>query len=352
MIVQLADCTQRRVSRGKPTIIDVAKAAGVSVSTVSRVINGEAHVRPARIEAVQRAIASLGFTPDPAARSLPGSRSFIIGAIFEKLSPFYLAHLQLGAMEACRAAGYLLVVEQLDLVRDPDLTAFARTLATARFDGVIVAPPVADHPKIIDLLSARGIRMARIAPGNEVPGTCHIECDDEGGAAALAKHLLELGHVRFGMIAGPPGNVASVRRQSGFQSALREHGLDPSCVETVVGDFTFESGMQACEALLEKGSFTAIVAANDDMAAGVLAVLHRRGIVVPDQMSVCGFDDSPTAQLVWPPLTTVRQPIMEMSAAAANFLIRRDTEGHEIGVFPTELVVRNSTGPAAAPKGA
>jgi LacI family transcriptional regulator len=326
------------------TIVDVAEAAAVSVKTVSRVINGEPHVRPQLASKVQAAIDRLGFVPNAAARSLAGARSFVLAALFHNPSPFYLASLQTGAMEACRAAGYHLVIEELSLSQPEAIADFERTLRTARFDGVILSPPVTDCEAILERLEARRIPYVRLSPQTAPARSPAIYSDDQEGARQIARHLWGLGHQRIAFVAGPPDHLASALRRDGFMAALAELGARPDQVEEVRGDFSFASGMAAGIQLLGQSRVSAIFTANDDMAAGVTAAAVRMGRRVPDDVSIVGFDDSPIATFVWPPLTTVRQPIAKMAAAAAQMLIgRRDGKNLREQTFHVELIERQST---------
>lgn len=337
------------MSRSKVTIFDVAQAAGVSPKTVSRVINGEPHVRPQLLEKVQKAIERLGFVPNAAARSLAGVRSFIIAALFDNPSPYYIAELQDGAMRRCRAAGYHLVIEKLALGDPRSLLETERMLRVARLDGVILSPPVTDHPAILRCLQQRNIPFVQLSPFAVSGQASAIYSNDADGARAVARHLWQLGHRRIGFVAGPETHVAASLRREGFMAELVECGIDPDAVEIEPGDFSFATGMEAGLRLLRREPrVSAIFATNDDMAAGVVAAAAQLGIRIPDELSVVGFDDSPVATYVWPPLTTVRQPIAEMSAEATRMLI--DARGEmptEIKRFDVELVTRQSTGPCA-----
>ena len=337
------------MARGRPTIIDVAAAASVSVKTVSRVINREPYVRSGVVAKVEAAIASLGYVPNTAARSLSGGRSYLIAAFFDNPSLFYLANLQSGAMAACRAAGYHLVTEEVRLAEDLGLRQFARTLKTARIDGVILSPPLSDHRELLALLEACNLPYVRLSPHTQEDRSSAILSDEEGGARAVARHLFDFGHRSIAMVLGPTGHGASIWRREGFWSELEKHGIERDKYVEVAGNFTFESGMAAGLELLSRDPCpTAIFAANDDMAAGVIAAAARRGIRVPEDVSVVGFDDSPAAQMTWPPLTTVRQSIAEMSAAAARILIERGKNQAQKQILPVDLVIRGSTGLARA----
>ncbi|EEF26591.1 HTH-type transcriptional regulator malR, putative [Ricinus communis] len=235
------------------------------------------------------------------------------------------------------------MVEEIALDRETDVAMLDAMLRTTRLDGVILSPPVTDHEPVLEKLKAQRIPFIRIAPLTNKHRSPQISADDSAGARAIARHLWGLGHRRIGFIAGPVGHSASHLRQQGFIDELMACGLDRKAVSLAEGDFSFASGMAAGILLLgKKPRVTAIFAANDDMAAGVIAAAARLGVRVPEDLSVAGFDDSPVATLVWPPITTVRQPIVEMAAAAAELLIGEGTAPAK--PFGVELIERRSTG--------
>jgi LacI family transcriptional regulator len=329
----------------RATIIDVAEVAGVSWKTVSRVINREPNVRTATAERVEAAIAKLGFQPNAAARSLAGTRSFLIGAITANPSPHYMIALHRGAAEACRSRGYHLALEEVHL-DSPDLARdFERNLLSARFDGVFLSPPATDNVIILDLLDKHGIRYIRLDPATALDRSDRIIADDETGVAALARHFWSLGHRKFGLVNGPEEHRAAPVRREAFLAEIERLGGKAGDVAQAAGNFYFESGIEGGKALLAlQDRPTAIFAANDEMAAGVVAAAGEIGIRVPDQLAVAGFDDSDVAGFVWPPLTTVRQPIVEYARIAVEMLIAPRPEGEPRVInLPVELVVRKSS---------
>lgn len=334
------------MSESRVTIVDVAKAAGVSLKTVSRVINREPYVRPALAAKVRGVIDRLGYVPNTAARSLAGARSFMIAALYNNPSPHYIHELQIGAMQACRAAGYHLIVEQIAQGEALDVAAVDDMLRSVRLDGVILSPPVTDCAPILERLDAHGIPFVRLSPLTVPDRSPAIYSNDAEGAGAVARHLWALGHRRIGFIAGPKDHLASRLRYEGFTDALAACGLAHTAVHVIEADFSFASGMTAGIALLAaEPQVTAIFAANDDMAAGVVAAAARLDIRIPEDLSLVGFDDSPVATLVWPPITTVHQPIAAMAMAAARLLIERGDASLAAGKsFDVELIERKSTG--------
>ena len=327
------------------TIHDVAAAAAVSIKTVSRVINREPNVRPAVQARVEAAIGKLGYVPNTAARSLAGARSFVIGAIFDNPNPHYIIAVQRGAMAACRQVGYHLAIEEIDTAGNVAAQMRAM-LTTARLDGVILSPPVTDCAAVLDALNAKNIPYVRLMPATPKGRSHVIISDDAAAASEVARHLWDLGHRRFAVITGPAGHSASSLRLDGFRAGIIAAGGDATQTQVIKGDFTFHSGMAAGLALFaEKSHPTAIFASNDDMAAGIYSAAAQSGLRIPEDISVVGYDDSPVAELVWPPLTTVRQPVAEMAAEAARLLI--EGRGNEVPYaveLPYKMIMRGSTG--------
>jgi LacI family transcriptional regulator len=331
----------------RATIVDVAKLAGVSWKTVSRVVNGEANVSAGVQAKVRAAIAQLDYVPHTAARSLAGSRAYTIGILFDNPSPNYTMKVQTGAYAACRASGYHLLIENLESGRDDVAQQIEAILMNARVDGFIVTPPLTDNAAVLDALEVREIPYARIAPVS-FPGRSNALSIDDGRAAAeIAHHLWALGHRRFGLVNGPADHGAAGTRRAGFLAALDALG-NTSPVSESYGGFDFETGIGAGRYLLTLADPpTAIFAMNDDSAAGVMSAAAQLGLVVPRDIAIVGFDDSWVAQSVWPNLTTVYQPISEMSQAAAEMLIARggtNAMPEQIEI-PYRLVPRASTQP-------
>lgn len=333
-----------------PTITDVAHEAGVSIKTVSRVLNQEANVLPETRELVLEVVRRLNYRPKQSARSLAGGRSFLIGLLYYDPSAAFIGGVQRGATLACRDAGYHLVVESLG-ADAPDIDAQVdRMLAALRPDGMILTPPLCDDPRVLAAVQAWRTPCVLISPSAGQQTMARVLMDDVRAAEELGNLLISLGHERIGFIEGAPDQAASAWRRQGFEQALRAHGLalDPALVHR--GDFTFPSGEAAAHAMLsQRQPPSAVFASNDDMALGVLAAAQRLGIQVPQDLSIVGFDDSPAASLVWPALTTVRQPVGEMAAAAVQLLISGEVGlpgsagPAPVRVLPHELVVRAST---------
>lgn len=323
------------------TIVDVAHHAGVSIKTVSRVLNGEPHVRPAMRERVEAAARELGYRPNLAARQLAGHKSYIIAYPFNNPSPAYITEVMMGAAGACRDRGYHLVSEPVE-DDDSAATVMDRLMSTLRPDGVIVTPPLADDPDFLALMAGHNVPLIRIAGQAEGYGRT-IQIDDRGVSADMVRHLVALGHRRIGFIRPHPDHLAAQSRVEGYLDGLGEAGIAVDQALIRPGDFTVESGMAAAAALLDLSTPpTAIFAANDYMALGAMRVAHERGLSIPGQVAIAGFDDTPSSRLSWPPLTTIRQPARLLGETATLMLMHDESDGAAIH---HELVIRGSTAP-------
>lgn len=334
-----------------PTITDVAREAGVSMKTVSRVLNDEPNVLPQMRQRVMTAVTALNYRPNVYARSLARSRSSLLGLLYYASSAAFVEGVQRGATARCRELGYHLVVESLEDGAADVQHQLEHMISALRPDGLILAPPVCDDERVLATLLEAQMPCVLISPGSAAEALGRVSMDDERAAAEMTAYLVGLGHRRIGFIQGAPAQAAAPWRYRGYVAALRQQGLalDPALV--AAGDFTFRSGLDAGDRLLDLADPpTAIFASNDDMAMGAVVTAQRRGLLVPADLSVAGFDDSPMASLVWPQLTTVRQPVAEMAVAAVDLLISRPAAGSEAGagsqiVLPHALVERGSTAP-------
>lgn len=337
---------------GSVTIHEVAAKAGVSIKTVSRVINHEANVRADTKERVLAVIAELNYRPNPSARHLAGTHGYNIALLYDNPSASYLMDLQRGALESCQAEGFHLILQPCG-PKDPDLEATINNLVVeSRVPGLILSPPLSDAGGLIEKLESWGVLHARIAPIDVARPGPYVAVDDRGAAFELIRHLIEQGHRRIGIIKGHPDHGAGHWRYEGYLTAMRQYGLQIDDDLIIQGYFSFESGLEAGRKLLSLHERpTAIFAANDDMAAAVLHVAHDMDIDVPGQLSVAGFDDTPLSRHVWPPLTTVRQPVQEMARQATMQLIdriRKRGQSQQSGpsAMYCSLVIRESTGAA------
>jgi LacI family transcriptional regulator len=310
------------------TVHDVARLANVSPMTVSRVVNGVAGVAAATRARVQEAVTRLGFVPNRAARNLRSRRSYWVVLVFQgsrdaqREDPGYVVELQEGVIQRCLERGYHAAVEVLSAdsaAARAQLRELAQQLAP---DGMLLAPPLSHAPEALGLLQSLHMPCVRIAPGSaKGTGPC-VLIDDRAAARQMTEYLLSLGHRRIAFVEGHPHYVASAQRLAGYRAALGAWNIAPDPALVAPGDFTFEGGQRAASLLLEKSPPpTAIFAANDELAAGCLAEAHRRGLRVPGDLSITGFDDTYMATMLYPPLTTVRQSIRDMGHAALEQLL-------------------------------
>ena len=342
-----------RTSGQPATLDDVAALAEVSAKTVSRVVNEEPGVRSSTRELVQRAIEMLDYRPNLNARVLAGDRSYLIGLFCERPGG-YLMDFQAGATERCRQAGYHLMVEPWDSDSPQLARQITGLLHQLRLDGVILLPPLSDDRLICSTLRDAMIPMVRIAPREPAADSPSIGIDEYAAARRLTAHLLGLGHRRIGFILGRPGHAATDKRYRGFSDEMRSRDVPVDTTLITTGNFQFRDGEQcAIQMLRAPEPPTAIFASNDDTAAAVISVAHGLGFSLPADLSVVGFDDAPVASMVWPLLTTVRQPVAEMARIAASLIIehsprRQGWPTPVPDVVPNfELVIRDST---AAPR--
>ncbi|MET0269603.1 MAG: LacI family DNA-binding transcriptional regulator [Sphingomonas sp.] len=329
---------------GRPTIRDVSRLAGVSIKTVSRVINKQQYVSDEKRERVLAVMAEIGFQPNQAARALAGHRSHQIALICDNPNPWYVYEVQAGVRERCRQDNIRMIAQPYDRASPTLLDDIVALIDQAHPDGLVLTPPACDDARVIEELERRAIPFVRLQPGWRRDGGPAALIDNEQAAYDMTAHLLSLGHRRIGFVVGDQGYAASGQRLAGHLRALAESGVAAEEGYVRQGRYDFASGLAAAEALLALPMPpTAIFASSDDMAAGVLVAAHRRGIAVPRDLSVAGFDGGPLAQVVWPPLTTIHQPVRALAAAAADLLLA--PEAGEDRRLAHALVIGESTAP-------
>ena len=340
----------------KPTIFDVANVAGVSIKTVSRVVNHEPNVRETTRERVEEAIAVLSYRPDQSARNLASHRSHLIGLIYDDPAAYdmpsggYILDMQQGALKGCRSAFSELLIHPCDFREKKVGVKLKALIEETRPAGIIVAAPLSNMAKIVRAIEATGTPCVRLSPGNGSGKILSVSTNDREVSAEMTRYLAGLGHKRIAFIKGDPDHKAVANRFLGYQDGLKESGLEFSESLVAAGDNSFGSGEACAEKLLKgKKPPTAIFAANDDMAAGVLRVANRLKIDVPGQLSLAGFDDIALARQVEPALTTIRQPLVRMAERAALMLAKgngNDKDSQDAEVIPATIKIRESTGPA------
>jgi LacI family transcriptional regulator len=330
----------------RPTIKEVSKLAGVSFKTVSRVLNNEKNVSDETRRRVKRVVAELNFRPSLAARALAGRKSFQVGLLYDNPSPHYVYHLLAGAQAACAELGYRLITQPVDAASPSLARDVTALIDETHLDGLILSPPISDAVALLDELDRRGVRFVRVEPGVRRDDGYGVTIDDAAAAAEVTEHLIALGHRAIAFVTGPDSHISSTDRLTGYREALSRHGIpfDPTLV--VGGDYGFASGREAARKLLARFSRpSAIFAGNDDMAAGVLAAAHELAIDIPGELSVVGFDDADLAAAVWPPLTTIHQPVQQLGRTAAELLLDPASASGRV-TLDYRLVRRASTGPA------
>jgi LacI family transcriptional regulator len=305
----------------------------VARTTVSRVLNGGPNVSDKVRERVSAAVAALGYQVNVQARFLAGGGNRTVLLIFSsdvesEPNSYYQSALEIGALRSAAQLGFELVTHNV-VHKAPDAEArILQLVEDSRCTGVILTPPFSDNSSLAGALMARQHALVCISPGPSGPGVPSVSMDDEAAGFDIAQHLLDLGHRRFGFIKGLAEHKSAERRFDGALRALGAAGLPESAMASVRGDFTFKAGVDLLPDLIALDPRpTAIICANDDTAVGALFSAHKLHLDVPDDLSIASFDNTPVSGLVWPPLTTVHQPIQEMSARAIHIIeeLRRPT---------------------------
>ena len=317
--------------------------------TVSRVINDGVSVRETTRKAVLAAIRELNYEPNLAARNLVTAGELRIGVIYSNPSAAFMSDFLVGVFEEATSAGARLILVKGENGQAPTLQELQRLLASG-VHGVVLAPPLGESVVVRDILRAANLPVAVVAAGRPPTDAINVRIDDRQASQAMTRHLLDLGHRRIGFIAGNPDQTASAERLEGARAAVA--AVEGAELVLAQGTFTYGSGLRAAEWLLDSDPPpTAIFASNDDMAAAAVSVAHRRHLDVPRDLTVVGFDDTTVATTLWPPLTTVRQPVRQMAAIALDRLMRAlrsaepSAETCADHVLGHALIERESTAP-------
>ncbi len=342
----------------RPTIDDVADLAGVSIKTVSRVVNREANVRESTRAKVEKAIAQLKYRPNPSARNLASHRARMIVLVYDDPSAYelpsaqYIIRIQQGALKACRKAGFELLIHPCNYRNRYVGKELRELIEQARPAGIIVAPPLSNMPKIVRPVKETGTPCVRLSHGGSNGSEFSIATNDREFSAEMTEYLASLGHRRIAFIKGDTAAKAVGNRFEGYREGLQRAGIAYRDDLVVQGDNSFESGDAGAAALLQRSTVpTAIFCANDDMAAGALRAATRLGVRVPTDLSIAGCDDITLCQLLYPALTTIRQPLNTMAETAAQALIdgaRGKPWDPRLEVIPASLEIRASTAPPPA----
>ncbi|SKB41335.1 LacI family DNA-binding transcriptional regulator [Sphingopyxis flava] len=338
----------------QPTINDVAALAGVSKKTVSRVINRSEFISEKTRLAVQKAIETLGFVPNPQARALAFRRNFLIALLHDNPNAQTVLNFQQGVLDAIKDSDLALLVRPVDRGSDKMLDDVRTFLEKQRPIGAMLLPPISENDELARLCEDLGVRYVRVGSALLDDAKHCVSSNDREVVGEAVRRLIALGHRRIGFVRGPAGFRSAAEREKGFREALAEAGLRLADEHYAPGNYRYTAGIEAGEKLLSLAEPpTAIFCSNDEMAAGVMSVAHGKGIAVPGQLSIIGFDDSPTATHIWPTLSTVRWPIREMGVRAARTLVAdflgpsaRIPDG-ESPVLASTFVERQSVAPPA-----
>ena len=330
------------------TLYDVAREAGVSAMTVSRVINDSAHVSDKTRAKVMKVIERLNYSVNMAARAARVG-TLRVGLLYSNPSAAFLSAFLVGAMGQCSQSGAQLLLEHCDDLRS-QRKAIDKLIAEGT-DGILIPPPLCDSKPALRHLNEIGMPTVAVATARPSAQVSAVRIDDYEAARTMTNYLLELGHTDIGFIKGDPEHTPSQLRYQAFRDAMRQAGRNVPAERIAQGMFTYRSGLVAARELLSQPVRpSAIFASNDDMAAATIAVAHGLHLHLPDDLAVCGFDDTPVATTVWPELTTIHQPITEMARDAVELVlehIRAKRAGAPIvpqhHLMPYTLIPREST---------
>lgn len=340
----------------KPTIKDVAKIAGVSFKTVSRVINNEAVVGAELREKIWKIIKELDYHPNLSARGLRGTVSSI-GFIYDNPNSNYIIDMQNGILSQCTREGYELIIHPCDARADNLSEQVLGMVDRSRVGGLVLTPPISENETVIQALLDRGVEVVRILSG-ELPADNNQTCpclyiDDRKAAYEITQHLLQLGHTHIAFLAGDDSHKSTLERQAGFLQAFVDAGINTERAQSLAGRYSFDSGLERTQALLSQTTGaqpTAIFGGNDEIAAGALFAARLNNIQVPEQLSIVGFEDSPFSRQTWPKLTTAAQPAKEIAQQATRLLIEKIRAKNSAYVtlpscegYTPQLVVRDSS---------
>ena len=341
----------------KATINDVAKLSGVSIKTVSRVMNNEASVRQVTREKVQAAVKELNYQPNLAARNLAGTKSFTIAYVYDNPNAYYIIDMQEGILSACRQQGFELLINPCDSQQENITEDIINTIKHARVAGLVLTPPFSERPEFVKRITELDIKVVRIMSGDVAPDELSpcVMVNDRDAAQTITQHLIDLGHKKIAFIAGGAEHMSTIERYKGYRRALKANGIEFNKNLVIEGEYSFESGVNGAKKLMAEEVSqddlpTAIFSCNDEIAAGALFAARLMNIKIPEQLSIAGFENSPFSRQTWPKLTTANQPNKQIAHDAASLLIsqiRKHKGKIETSQYVPQLVVRDSTGQQA-----
>jgi len=310
------------VKKKQSTIFDVAKKAGVSTKTVSRVINHERGVGAETLKKVNRAIEQLNYRPNVFAQSLAGGRTRIIGLIYDNPNPVYINHIMDGVLDYCYQQEYAVIIHPCSLADKDHLTVMQQLIKKTRLTGMILTPPLSDSKEFLNMLEQNDIPSVLISPGGEKLRADAVITNEYEATKEMIRYIISKNHQKIALIKGHPEHLALVKRTQGYMDALSEAKLEIKSEYLIQGYNSYESGLECGRQLMElKDKPTAIFAANDEMASGVMKIILDSGYEVPKDFSIAGFDDTPVSQMLNPTLSTIKQPLEKMGELAAKKLI-------------------------------
>lgn len=333
----------------KVTINDVAKYAGVSIKTVSRVTNKEPSVRQATIDKVNQAITALNYQPNVAARNLAGTKSYVIAFVYDNPNAYYVIDMQNGILSACKQRGYELLIHPCDATSENICQELTDMVRHARLSGLVLTPPLSEDPKVLAALDNISANYVRIIAGEAADqyGGLTVLVNDRQGAVSITQHLIDLGHKQIAFLSGDQQHESTKERLAGFKQAMQNNQLPVNETYIINGQYSFEFGVEGAKALLSKSKRpTAIVACNDEIAAGALFAARLEGVSIPAELSIVGFEDSPFSRQTWPKLTTVHQPNDKIAQTATELLIAQQNKQEDTPtehMFMPEPVIRDSS---------
>lgn len=337
----------------KTTITDVAKHAGVSIKTISRVMNNETSVSQATREKVQASVKALNYQPNLAARNLAGTKSFSIAYVYDNPNAYYIIDMQEGILSACRQQGFELLINPCDSSKENIAEEVINKIKHARIAGLVLTPPFSEMPEFVKRIIALDVKVVRIMSGDIAPDnlTPCVMVNDRGAAQTVTQHLIDLGHKKIGFIAGGADHMSTIERYKGYKKALEVNDIVLNDKFVIEGEYSFDSGVKGAKKLMSEAlpvneRPTAIFSCNDEIAAGALFAARLMNIAIPEQLSITGFENSPFSRQTWPKLTTADQPNRQIAENATNLLIgqmRKQPNKNIITQYVPQLVVRGST---------
>jgi LacI family transcriptional regulator len=336
----------------KATINDVAKQAGVSIKTVSRVMNNESSVRQLTRDKVMAAVNELHYQPNLAARNLAGTKAYSIAFIYDNPNAYYVIDMQNGILAACKQQGFELLIHPCQVKSEHVFDEIADMVRKSRVAGLVLTPPFSEMPEFVQRIIDLDVDVVRIMSGDIAPDELSpcIMVNDHAASVSITQHLIDLGHKDIGFIGGEAAHMSTVERLRGYKQALTDNGIAIDERLIIDGEYSFESGVHGAKQLMsEDNRPTAIFSCNDEIAAGSLFAARLMGISIPEQLSIAGFENSPFSRQTWPRLTTANQPNQKIAEDAASLLIaksRNQIPNNSVNHYTPQLIVRDSTGKA------